>query len=144
MKSVELPPGTESVAVQVTGGSLEIIDGKMWVKNWSPHERSSRALRQTGRIVGTVFACSLIGLVVHLLLLFIVPTLLLTVAGSLPYFLKIRSQKSTFFGVDARCPYCKADGRLKPYLNAEAMERVTVQCPLCGQTSHAERVQSQA
>ena len=136
-KPLILPEGLETLPVRVQGNSGESFDGVMAIKKWSALERRSRAVRRTGRIVGTIFACSLIGLFVHILLLVIIPTLCLTVLAAYPLFAKFLGEDATFFKVDAECPYCKTTKTLRPYLDTQFKPQVTVQCPDCGQTAQA-------
>jgi hypothetical protein len=137
MDKNKLPDHLEFVKVKILGNSSEEYEGSMAMKRWDQKERRSRALRRTGRIVGTVFACSLIGLFVHILLLVIIPTLLLTTVIALPLFFRFMGEESSFFYVEGHCPYCGTQRTLRPYLDTQLRPQVTVQCPECGQTAQA-------
>ena len=132
-----LPVGLETLSVRVQGNSGESYDGTMTVKKWSDLERRSRAIRRTAKIVGTIFACSMIGLFVHILLLVIIPTLCLTALATYPMLAKFMGEEATFFKVESLCPYCKTSKTLRPYLDTQFKPQVTVQCPDCGQTAQA-------
>ncbi|MGZ3709261.1 MAG: hypothetical protein ACXWPM_11025 [Bdellovibrionota bacterium] len=135
-----LPNGTETLSAKILGGSGENFDATMIIKRWSDQERKSRARKRTFRILGTIFACSLIGLFVHILLLVIIPGLFITMIAAFPLFLRLRGEEITFFRVDGPCPYCHEPRALRPYLDTQYREEVTVQCPECGQTARAVAV----
>ena len=105
MATLELPVGVESVEVKVFGNTDLPFDGKMWIKKWTQQERTSRAVKRTLKLLGTIFACSLIGLFVHILLLVILPGLFLTVVGAFPLFLYFKGEEVTFFHVEGTCPF---------------------------------------
>lgn len=111
--------------------------GSVAFKKWQDQERRSRALKRTLKLVGTIFACSLIGLFVHILLIVIIPGLFLTLVAAAPIFMKLSGEDATFFYVEGDCPYCKQKRTLRPYLDTKFKAPMTVQCPECGQTAHA-------
>lgn len=130
-----LPEGIALRTARIIGPSGDETEGRIAIKEWSEKERRSRAAKKTAKIVAAVFAFSLIGLFVHILLIVIVPTLFLTMIGSFPLYLKFKGEESTFYYVEGQCPHCRFEGRLRPYLDSRAAETVTAQCPECGQTS---------
>ena len=136
-KPLVLPEGLENLPVRVQGNSAESFEGTVFVKKWSHTERRARAMKRTLKIVGSIFACSLIGLFVHILLLVIIPTLCLTMLAVYPLLAKFMGEDATFFKVESQCPYCKSFKTLRPYLDTQFKPQVTVQCPDCGQTAQA-------
>ena len=134
MSEAILPTGTENIPIRISSNSGETFDGTLVIKRWTDQETRKRALKRTLKIVGTVFACSLIGLFVHILLLLIIPTLLLTVILSFSIYLRLARENATFFFANGTCPYCRQPQRLRPYLNTQFDEKMTLQCPQCGQT----------
>lgn len=136
-KSLTLPEGVEFTPVKILSNSGESLSGSLAFKKWTDHERRSRAARRTAKIIGTIFACSLIGLFVHILLLIIIPGLFVTILAAFPLFIKLSNEDATFFYVEGSCPYCKKKQTLRPYLDTQFKEQVTVQCPECGQTVQA-------
>ena len=127
------PDGLKFVPVQLT--NYPEIQGTLAYRSWSPAERRQRAFKRTGKIIGMVFGCSLIGLFVHILLLIIIPGLFITLILTAPTFLKFLGEEESFFYVEAKCPHCQAEGKLRPYLATEFKAEVTAQCALCGQTT---------
>lgn len=109
----------------------------MLLESWTPAEANARARKKVFRIVGTVLACSLIGTIVHLLLLIIVPALFITLIAAFPVYMKWSGERLTCVDVDGTCPSCKTHQKLRPYLSARFAEPMTLQCPKCGQTSKA-------
>lgn len=137
MKEIEIPDGTEEIPVRITGGSIEVYDGTLVIKRWTLQEARSRALKRTLRIVGIVCAFSLIGLVVHILLLLIIPVLAITILGSVIMFSQLCGETTSFFFANSICPGCRKTQRLKPYMGTGLQEKVSLICPGCGQTARA-------
>lgn len=133
--TIVLPDGVEHLPAIISGISDKTTTGKITIKKWSDSERKSRAFKKTFKIVGTIFACSLIGLFVHILLVIIIPTLIITLLATVPLYLKNIRESVSFFYVDGECPSCGKFGQLKPYVSTQLTELVTVQCSDCGETS---------
>lgn len=131
----QLPEGLEAVPVRIIDSSGAELEGTMSLKRWTPKERQSRALRRTGKILGTIFLISLIGLFVHILLLVIVPALIIALLAAAPLYARFSKEDITFFKVVGKCPYCGSADPLRPYLDTQVREKVTAQCSSCGQTS---------
>lgn len=128
---------SQTLSVEVFGSTPEPVSGNMTLETWSPSEANTRARKKIFKIVGTILLCSLIGTIVHLLLLIIIPTLFVTLIVSFPLYMKWSDELVTCIGVDATCPSCKKTVTLRPYLNAKFKAPMTLQCPSCGQTSKA-------
>lgn len=126
----------ETLPATLLSNSNETYAATLAIRRWSDSERRSRAFRRTFKIVGTICACSLIGLFVHILLLVILPALVLTFIFAFPLFQKFLGEDATLVWVEGQCPYCKGDKQLKPYLDTQFKNENTVQCPDCGQTLH--------
>jgi len=137
MKNLELPEGTEEIPVRITGGSIEAYDGALVIKRWSLQETRRRAFKRTFRIVGIVCAFSLVGLIVHILLLLIIPLLALTFFGSVIFFFQLCGETTSFFCANSTCPGCRLPQRLEPYMGTGLQEKVSLICPGCGQTAQA-------
>lgn len=138
MKKAILPPdGCRPIEVEVRGSGDATTRGLALVKEWTQVERQRRALTRTGKIVGTILACSLIGLFVHILLLFIIPLLLATMVGALPLYFRFASEDATWFKIDGECPNCHESGWLRPFIDTRYHlgEEMAAQCPACGQNS---------
>jgi hypothetical protein len=140
MAETELPKGTEEIRVRVSGSSIEAYEGTLVIKRWTPQEARARALKRTLRIVAMVSGFSLIGLIVHILLLVIIPTLTVTILGSVVYFFKLTGETTTFFFANSVCPGCRQAQRLKPFLDTGLQNQMTLICPECGQTAKAVQI----
>lgn len=137
MKTLILPDGTEEIPVRITGGAIEAYDGTLVIKRWTPQETRKRAFKRTFRIVGTVCAFSLVGLIIHILLLLIIPLLAFTIFGSVILFSQMCGETTSFFCANSICPGCRLPQRLEPYLGTGLQEKVSLICPGCGQTAQA-------
>ena len=86
-----------------------------------------------GPVVGGTL-CLIIVPLVH----FSVPFLLL---GELlvlyPLYAKFLNEKVTFEFIKGVCPNCKKPVEMKPFMNRELKDEVTVYCTECGQNSRA-------
>jgi len=136
-KEAAIPEGCQRIEVTLRGSGDRSTPGVALVKVWSPVERQHRAITRTGRIVGAILACSLIGLFVHILLLFIIPLLLATIAGALPLYLRFAAEESTWFKVEGECPNCTGGKWLRPFIDTRyhGGEEMVAQCPACGQNA---------
>lgn len=112
--------------------------GEVTYQAWTIQEAKKRALKKTLKIVGSIFAVSLIGLFVHILLLVIVPALIITLLAAVPLYLKWSNENATFSSAQGYCPQCKAEKKFRPYVGAQLSQSITLQCPECGQTLKAE------
>jgi len=136
-KSTPLPEGLEFQTIEIQSNSGEAQIAKVAFKKWSEKECNTRALKKTSKIVGTILACSLIGLFVHILLVVIIPAVFITIVGSFPLYLKFKNESSTVYYAQGSCPSCHFNGKLKPYLDSKLNEEMTLQCSSCGQTMKA-------
>jgi len=127
----------EDIEVQISQNSGNMTSGLMTIRKWPLAERRSRAFKRTFKIVGTVYACSLVGLFVHILLLVILPTLFLTTIAAVPMFMKFLGEEVTFSEVKGPCSYCHKGVKFRPYLDTKFGTEMTIQCPECGQTTKA-------
>lgn len=125
------------ISVQLYGNSPEPFFGTMHLQYWEPREAQARARKRIFKILRTLFVCSLIGLVLHLLLLIIVPTLLIVSILSIPVYFKWSSELLSCLSIQGVCPSCKTDQILKPFLFSRYQNPLTVQCGDCGQTCKA-------
>jgi len=113
------------------------VSRKLYYKSWDPAQRKKRALKKTGKIVGTIMAVSSIGLFVHILLIVILPLLLATLLISIPLYFKFANEKANFYAVDGPCPKCKSNEKFRPYLDSQLNDEITIQCGACGDTLKA-------
>ena len=136
-KTTPLPEGLEFQTIEIQSNSGEVKEAEVAFKKWSEKECNKRAFKKTTKIVGTILACSLIGLFVHILLVVIIQAVFITVIGSFPLYLKFKNENSTIYYAKGQCPGCQFHGNLKPYLDSKLNEEMTLQCPKCGQTMKA-------
>ena len=136
-KEIALPEGCKRIDVILRGSGEMPTAGVALVKEWTSVERQHRAILRTGKIVGTILACSLVGLFVHILLLFIIPLLLATIAGALPLYLRFAGEDSTWFKIEGECPNCREGKWLRPFIDTryQADIEMVAQCPGCGQNA---------
>ncbi len=129
----------KTIPVTILANTGERHQGSLSLREWTDHERKSRALKKTFKILGSIFGVSLIGLFVHILLIIILPALLVTLLASYPMYLKFSSEKNTIQEINGYCPTCKKNSKLRPYISTQFEEKTTVQCPDCGQTVQIEQ-----
>ena len=128
---------TETLPITIPDDSANHQQGSVITQRWTDQERTSRAFRKTGKIGGIALAISSLGLVIHILLLVIIPSLLITMIALIPIFLKIQAEKASFVSAEGVCPYCKLNASFIPFLRSELKDKITIQCSNCGQTSTA-------
>ena len=124
----------KTVPIQIISKSGEVFDGDLNLYLFSDQERKTLAFKKTGKIVGSIFLFSLIGLFIHILLVVIIPILILTLILSYPLYLKFSSEKNKIQSIQGFCPYCQQPKQLRPYISSQFISESAVQCPDCGQT----------
>lgn len=129
---------TQTIPVQLWGGSSEGFQGRMLLQSWTPSEARKRARKKVLGILWKVALVPLVCVVHPILLLMITPVLVLVLIASIPVYMKWSEVTLTCVEVDGTCPACKKEGKLRPYLKAQYLNPMTVQCPACGQTVRAE------
>ena len=135
------PANLEYKSVYVLDSSLRQYPGIAAFKQWTAREAFVRGFRRSAKIVAILF-------VVPLPLAFLEPFAFMA-WGSLalgglvlvlgPYLhLKYWGETRSFFFVEAECPYCHTIGKLNPYVSTAFLERFTVLCSSCGQSSSVQ------
>ncbi|MBN21189.1 MAG: hypothetical protein CL678_07865 [Bdellovibrionaceae bacterium] len=127
-----LPEGLIWKNATLLNSSGESFDAKAAVKEWDDSERKSRAIKRTFKIVGGILGVSLIGLFVHILLIVIIPTVILTLMGSVFLYLRFLDETATVYYFRSENPKINTD--LRPYLNTQLQEEMTAQFTDSGET----------
>lgn len=97
-----------------------------------------KGAKRAAKIIGTIFLVALPFGFLEPFFFMVWGTALLAflvlIAG--PYLhLKFADETHSFKSVQGRCPHCKSDAALQPYLSTRLHAEFTVLCPSCGQTS---------
>ncbi len=129
--------GAEVISVVILDNARKEYPAKMMIKRWTDRERRRRAWNRSFKIIGTLFACSLLGLFIHPILFIIVPAWLALLFSFAPLFTKFLGETVTFYTVDGYCTFCKKKSQFGPYLDSSLQSEMSILCSGCGQNMRA-------
>jgi len=132
------PKKFETKKIKLNGNDPDQETGEIFFTSWTEQEAKKRALKKTIRIIGSIYGVSLIGLFVHILLPILIPTNIIATLVAIPLYLKWSNERATFSHATGYCPQCKKETQFRPYVSAQLLDSVTLQCPDCGQTIKAD------
>lgn len=132
--------GSSLLPVWVLEPSGTRIPGVAQVRTRSSNQAFWWGGKKALKIIGSVFACflPLAFLEPFLFMVWgsIVLSILVLIVGPILHY-RYLNETTSFEFVQAECPHCRQSTQLKPYVSTRIMERFTVLCPECGQTSGA-------
>lgn len=140
MFSEKIPSDLKNVPVIVLDNSGLKYPGMAAIKVWTPQEAFCRGFKKSLKIVRVLLLLPLPFVFLEPFAFMIWGSLSLAGAFFLAGpFLHVYywSESTSFFFVDAECPYCHTVGKLQPFIGTAFNETFTVLCPECGQSSQA-------
>ncbi|MGZ3698741.1 MAG: hypothetical protein ACXWPM_09270 [Bdellovibrionota bacterium] len=136
----KMPEKLDFAPAEVSGQGSESFAGKVAYRKWERTDRIRRGFRQSARILLPIMLGALPLAVLEPFFFMVWGSVfygaMIAIAGPI-LFARYWGEEATFYFVEGQCPYCRAAGRLSPFMNTAFGAEIKILCPKCGETSVA-------